>query len=137
MQTAYASLLMKREDSMIAANLERRQIGEQFRLLDAASLPERPYNQLAAPGRHGIRRRRRTRARPARRRVARVSRLQLQRREEEVLKALSLPVLASIPVMTSDSERRAAKRRDWAMDAGGTALLLAAGAVVVFWRLQL
>ena len=30
---------------MIAANLERRQIGEQFRLVDAASRPERPYNQ--------------------------------------------------------------------------------------------
>ena len=44
MQAAYASLLMKREDSMIAANLERRQIGEQFRLVDAASRPERPYN---------------------------------------------------------------------------------------------
>ena len=50
LQTAYSSLLMKREDSVIAANLERRQIGEQFKLLDVASLPERPYNQLQRLG---------------------------------------------------------------------------------------
>ena len=46
LQTAYSTLLMKREDSQIAANLERRQIGEQFRILDAASMPEKPFNQL-------------------------------------------------------------------------------------------
>jgi polysaccharide chain length determinant protein (PEP-CTERM system associated) len=46
LQSAYASLLMKREDSMIAANLERRQIGEQFKILDPASRPERPANQM-------------------------------------------------------------------------------------------
>jgi len=34
LDTAYTSLLAKREDSKIAANLERRQIGEQFRILD-------------------------------------------------------------------------------------------------------
>ncbi len=45
LQAAYSSLLTKREDSMIAANLERRQIGEQFRIVDAASTPERPFNQ--------------------------------------------------------------------------------------------
>src|SRR5205807_2897980 len=44
LQSAYASLLLKQEDSKLAANLERRQIGEQFRILDAASLPERPDN---------------------------------------------------------------------------------------------
>ena len=135
MQTAYASLLMKREDSVIAANLERRQIGEQFRLVDAASRPERPYNQLerlavmasgAAAGLVlGL---------------LGVGLLEYRdssfRCAEEVLKALSLPVFASIPVMASDRECRAAKRRRWAMDAGGTALLLAAGAVVVLWRMQ-
>ena len=50
LQTAYASLLTKREDSKIAANLERRQIGEQFRILDPASLPERPYNETRRLG---------------------------------------------------------------------------------------
>jgi len=45
LQETYSSLLAKREDSKLAANLERRQIGEQFRILDPASLPERPHNQ--------------------------------------------------------------------------------------------
>ena len=53
LQETYASLLQKREDSKLAANLERRQIGEQFRILDPASLPQRPHNQrqrLGSPG---------------------------------------------------------------------------------------
>jgi len=45
LQETYSTLLQKREDSKLAANLERRQIGEQFRILDPASRPERPYNQ--------------------------------------------------------------------------------------------
>jgi polysaccharide chain length determinant protein (PEP-CTERM system associated) len=135
MQAAYASLLMKREDSMIAANLERRQIGEQFRLVDAASRPERPYNQrerlavLASGAAAGLV-------------LGLLSVGLLEYRDssfkhaDEVLKALALPVFASIPVMASDHEWRAVKRRGWAIDAGGTVLLLAAGAVLVLWRLQ-
>ncbi|HEX5473168.1 MAG TPA: GNVR domain-containing protein [Vicinamibacterales bacterium] len=38
----YTSLLSKKEDSTIAANLERKQIGEQFRVLDPARVPDRP-----------------------------------------------------------------------------------------------
>lgn len=39
----YTSLLAKEEDSRIAANLEQRQIGEQFKILDPASRPDRPF----------------------------------------------------------------------------------------------
>jgi capsular polysaccharide biosynthesis protein len=35
--------LEKAEESKVAANLERRQIGEQFRILDPARVPERPF----------------------------------------------------------------------------------------------
>ena len=42
LQTTFKDLLAKIEESRIAANLERRQIGEQFKLLDPARLPERP-----------------------------------------------------------------------------------------------
>ena len=38
----YKALLLKRADAGMAANLERRQIGEQFKILDPARLPERP-----------------------------------------------------------------------------------------------
>jgi len=41
--TVYKDLLMKTEAAKMAANLERRQIGEQFKLLDPARLPERPF----------------------------------------------------------------------------------------------
>ena len=58
------------------------------------------------------------------------------RREEEVQKVVSLPVLALIPVMSSGYERQAARRRGWTIDIAGTAVLLAAGVVLVFWRLH-
>jgi polysaccharide chain length determinant protein (PEP-CTERM system associated) len=43
LQRQYRSLVEKYEESKVAANLERRQIGEQFRILDPAQVPERPY----------------------------------------------------------------------------------------------
>jgi polysaccharide chain length determinant protein (PEP-CTERM system associated) len=44
LQQIYRTLLQKREDSNVAANLERRNIGEQFKVLEPASLPERPFS---------------------------------------------------------------------------------------------
>ena len=38
----YKSLLARLEDAKLAGNLERRQIGEQFRTIDPARIPERP-----------------------------------------------------------------------------------------------
>jgi protein tyrosine kinase modulator len=43
-QQIYRGLLAKREDSKMAANLEQRQIGEQFRVLDPARIAERPFS---------------------------------------------------------------------------------------------
>jgi len=135
LQTAYSSLLMKREDSKIAANLERLQIGEQFRILDPASLPERPFNQARRAGFifagaiGGL-----------------VLGLLLAgfldyrdssfKREEDVLSVLSLPVLALVPRMSSDRERRVDRRRRLAVDAAGAAVLLATFVVLALWRLQ-
>jgi hypothetical protein len=48
---------------------------------------------------------------------------------------LSLPVLASIPAMASPQERQATVRRRWAMDIGGSALLIASVGFVVVWQL--
>ena len=42
LKASYDSLSMKKIDSELSANLERGQIGEQFRTLDPARLPERP-----------------------------------------------------------------------------------------------
>jgi protein tyrosine kinase modulator len=120
---------------VIAANLEHRQIGEQFKLLDVASLPQKPYNQVQRLGimASGA-------AAGLLFGALIVALLEYRdssfRREEEVVKALSLPVLALIPVMISDREVRSARRRRWAADLAGTAILLAAGAVVVLWRMN-
>jgi uncharacterized protein involved in exopolysaccharide biosynthesis len=42
LQNAYRGLLDKRHEAHLAANLEARQIGEQFRVIDPARIPERP-----------------------------------------------------------------------------------------------
>jgi uncharacterized protein involved in exopolysaccharide biosynthesis len=42
LQETYRALLRKSQESRMAANLERRQIGEQFKIVDPARLPERP-----------------------------------------------------------------------------------------------
>jgi uncharacterized protein involved in exopolysaccharide biosynthesis len=41
---SYQSLLSKKLDAQIAENLEKRQKGEQFRVLDPATLPQTPYS---------------------------------------------------------------------------------------------
>jgi len=134
LQTAYSSLLLKREDSMMAANLERGQIGEQFRILDPASMPEKPFNQtqrlavtFAGAGGGLL--------------IGLIVAVFLElrdssfRTEDEVMAALSLPVLALIPVMKSPREQRHMLwKRRWT-DAAGTVLLVIAAAVVVIWRL--
>jgi uncharacterized protein involved in exopolysaccharide biosynthesis len=43
LQSMYQGLLAKKQESQISANLERRQIGEQFRILDPARMPARPF----------------------------------------------------------------------------------------------
>jgi polysaccharide chain length determinant protein (PEP-CTERM system associated) len=139
----YQSLLAKFENSKVAANLEERQIGEQFRVLDPANLPPRPYSpnrQLIVGGAAvaglalgiGI--------------VALlVFRDQSLRTEEDVILTLSLPVLALIPVMETAAERQRARRRKWLLSSatavgilllGGTALALKLGVwESIRWRL--
>ena len=114
LQAGYASLLTKREDSKIAANLERRQIGEQFRVVDPASLPEKPYNQLQRLGAMA--------SGPVAGLVLGVLlvgfleyRDSSFRGEEDVLRVLSVPVLAMVPLMASDREQR----RDASSHIGG------------------
>ena len=45
----YKELLRKTEASKMAVNLERRQIGEQFKIIDGARLPERPISPTLFP----------------------------------------------------------------------------------------
>jgi uncharacterized protein involved in exopolysaccharide biosynthesis len=135
LNTAYADLLLKRESASLNATMERREIGERFALLDPATQPDRPYNQLQRIAAMG--------AGAAAGFVIAILIIGLMeyrdtsfRSSDEVVQALSLPVLASIPTMTSAGERQTAVRRQWAMDIGGSALLLVSVAVVVVWQLS-
>jgi uncharacterized protein involved in exopolysaccharide biosynthesis len=44
LRTSYTNLLQRRLDAQVAANLERRQIGETFKLVDSARLPTKPFS---------------------------------------------------------------------------------------------
>ena len=43
-RTQYDDLLSKANAAEMSAGVEQRQIGEQFRILDAARVPERPFS---------------------------------------------------------------------------------------------
>jgi polysaccharide chain length determinant protein (PEP-CTERM system associated) len=134
LQKVYATLLSKKEDSKISANLERQQVGEQFKILDPARLPERPYS-------------------PNRTRITLIAlgigitlglalagfleyRDTSLRTEDEIVKMLVLPVVAAIPVMSSIGERRRHRRNLFLT--GMASLMLVAGALVgMLWHMGL
>jgi polysaccharide chain length determinant protein (PEP-CTERM system associated) len=134
LNAAYSDLLLKRENASLAANAERREIGERFEILDPASRPERPYNELQRLGISSS---------------GAIAGLVLAllviglreyrdssfRTKDEVLTTLSLPVLASIPLMASAREREAVARRRWALDLAGSAVVVGSVAFVVVWEL--
>lgn len=135
LQETYESLLAKGQDSKLSANLERRQIGEQFRILDPASLPQRPSNQtdrigimfsaafaglLLGVGYVGFREYRDSSF----------------THEEDVSRVLGLPVLALVPVMASDRERRARRTRGIIANAAAVFALLGSVAVLVVWGMR-
>ena len=137
LQETYAVLLKKREDSQLAANLERRQVGEQFKILDPASLPERPYNEserlnaLVGSTLAGLALG-----------VGLIALLEYRdssfKREEDIVRVLALPVLALVPVVVSDPDRRTLRRRQRRLAVVAVAALMAIGSVaaVLLWRLQ-
>ncbi len=128
----YTNLLAKGEDAKVAANLERRQIGEQFKVIDAARVPERPFSpdrqliNMAGIGAGlfiGI---------------ALVGLIEFRdssfRTDEDIVTVLALPVLASVPALLTAAERQVAKRhRALAVVAGVLVVLSGAGAVML-WR---
>ena len=135
LQEIYTSLLSKQEDSKLAANLERRQIGEQFRILDPASFPIRPSNQKdrlvamfsAAFGGLALG-------------LLLVAFRELRdssfKLEQDIQRTLELPVLALVPVMTSERERRALRRRAILLNLTGTLVFASSVLFVAFWSLR-
>jgi polysaccharide chain length determinant protein (PEP-CTERM system associated) len=132
----YTALLKKSEESKIALNLERRQIGEQFKIIDGARLPERPFspdrtriNMFGLLGGLGVG-------------LTLVAFLEYRdtsfKTDDEVMATLALPVLAVIPAMTNASERRQSRRRKLLLAASASlSCMLLAAAVVVVWQYKL
>jgi len=133
LQASYQSLLVKREDAKLAANLARRNIGEQFKILDPARAPERPFspNRLAIDlGGAGA---------GLVLGLLLVAFLEFRdssfTSEEEVIRLLNVRVLAVVPLMVSDSERRSRKWRLTFIGIG-VVVLSASGAALALWRLR-
>ena len=129
-QKSYQSLLAKKEDSNISANLERRQIGEQFKILDPARMPERPSSpnrpRLNAIGIAGG-------AAVGLALAALIEYLDKRLKSEaDVKAALNLMVLATVPVLEDPN-----KPRRWRAAVVSVTVLLVTtlGAAVVAWRL--
>jgi polysaccharide chain length determinant protein (PEP-CTERM system associated) len=127
----YADLLQKNEESKVAANLERRQIGEQFKLLDPARVPERPFSpnrpmiNLSGAG-FGLFLG-----------LALVLFMEYRdtsfKTEDDINRLLGLPVLARIPAMITKGDQQKRQRRRLITSTATAVLVLGAGAVV--WRL--
>jgi uncharacterized protein involved in exopolysaccharide biosynthesis len=107
----YEALLAKRDQSEMATNLEKRQQGEQFRVLDPPNLPQKPYSPnrlkldligLVAGLVLGV--------------VSIAGSEMMDDRiysSEDLQKTLSAPVLAEIPPLPTESEARRALRLEW------------------------
>jgi len=133
-QAIYTDLLGKREASKLSANVERQQIGEQFKILDPARVPERPFS-------------------PQKRRILAMGaaaglalglglialleyRDMTFKSEEEIRRVLQLPVLALVPVMASDREIRTQRRRRLAVVAAVVVVVAISSAVVALWKMR-
>lgn len=130
LQTMYQGLLEKKEQSKLAANLERQQNGQQFKLLDPARLSEKPFspnrrliNLVGLFGGIAIG-------------AALIALLEYRdqsfRTEDEVTAALGVDVLAVVPVMQSDAERRKQFRRTTIIRCGLGATVAGCLTVVVY-----
>ena len=134
LKATYTDLLRKSEDSKLAVNLERRQIGEQFKIIDGARLPEKPFSPdrpriigMGAVMGLGLG-------------LALVGFLEYRdsslKTDEDVVVSLALPVLALIPAMVTKAEERASIRRRRLVAVTSVAGIMAAAGAVV-WKLQL
>jgi polysaccharide chain length determinant protein (PEP-CTERM system associated) len=130
----YTTLNRKSEESKIAVNLERRQIGEQFKVIDGARFPERPvspdrvrYNLLGLLSGLGLG-------------LVLAGFLEYRdttlKTDDDVVASLQLPVLAVIPAMLTVGERSRIRRRKivFALSASLASLVLVAAVVV--WKMD-
>ena len=131
LQNTYKTLLAKSQESNMAANLERRQIGEQFRVIEPARLPERPIspnrlrlNSLGALAGLCLG-------------LALIALLAYRdtsvRTDDDVTLSLALPVLAVIPAMITEGDRVRIRRMKLTATAASLVVTVSVLAVA-FWK---
>lgn len=133
LQMAYKDLLQKSEQSKVAADLERKQIGEQFRVVDAPRVPSRPISpvrfQINGIG-AGV---------GLLLGLVLVALLELAdtgfRTRGDIMDVLDLPVLANVPLVESEADVRARRWRSMLASAAAVAALTGGG--YVFWVMRL
>jgi hypothetical protein len=134
LRETYRVLLVKKEESQIATNLERRQIGEQFRVVDPARVPERPVSPnrpLILVG--GL-------ALGLALGVGLVVLIELLdrtfRTQADVMQALQLPVLALVPAVQTAAVARRARIRRRMLSAVVVVLLVVVAGGAIYWTLR-
>jgi uncharacterized protein involved in exopolysaccharide biosynthesis len=126
----YQGLLARRETSKLAQNLELRSYGEQFKMLDTPRIPERPNSPnrplinlygMAAGLAVGL---------------ALVALLEYRdrtfRTDDEIISLLALPVLAVVPIMESNAERRQTRRRRFYLGIGLGSTVVGCLAILIY-----
>jgi polysaccharide chain length determinant protein (PEP-CTERM system associated) len=129
LQTTYQSLLARREESKLAANLERRNIGEQFKVLDPARVPETPFSpnmaMITLGGAGG----------GLALGLLFAAFLEYRdssfKREDDVVRLCGVPVMALVPLMASPEDVRSTRRRKVIINTTGVFVVVAAAAVIV------
>jgi polysaccharide chain length determinant protein (PEP-CTERM system associated) len=132
LHSMYTNLLGKKEESKLAANLERAHAGEQFKILDPARVPEQPFSpnrlQINLLGLvvglvFGI---------------GMAAALEFRdtslRTEDEIVRLFALPVIALVPVMRTAADQRRKRRRIVLAFAAATVVFTAAAAAMA-WKL--
>jgi polysaccharide chain length determinant protein (PEP-CTERM system associated) len=133
LQTSFRDLLTKSESARVSADLENRQIGEQFRVLDAPRVPLRPISPqrilisgsgLGAGLAVGL---------------LLVGFFELRdgsfKTGVEVSRVLNLPVVAVLPSILSTDDLKRIRQRRWL--ASGVATVLVCGAGYAVWTFRL
>jgi capsular polysaccharide biosynthesis protein len=129
----YTTLSAKKENARMAVNMEQGQVGEQFRILEGARVPERPFSpnrpQIYSMGVFG----------GLMLGLALVALVEYRdtslRTEVDVVSALALPVLALVPAMTTAVERHRSKRRRRLMSVAAATTMVVAVAAAAAWIL--
>jgi polysaccharide chain length determinant protein (PEP-CTERM system associated) len=129
----YTTLLAKAQDAKVAANLEERQVGEQFRLIEAPRVPERPtspnrirLNMMGSLAGIGLG-------------LALAGLLEYRdrslRTEDDVVLTLALPVLALVPTMVTTVEKKQRRKLRWVLASSGAVFVMVLLAVVA-WKFE-